>query len=104
MAFNPNPNKQAEKVIFGGKVKDYHPHLTFNNDISYHNTPQKDLDIILGNRLSLEEHLRLVFNKIIKTIGLSHKLLCLVSRSTLLTVYKTFVRPHLLPDNRICPI
>ena len=56
---------------------------------------QKHLGIILDNCLSFEEHLRLVFSKINRTIGLSCKLQCLIPRSALLTIYKTFVQPHL---------
>ena len=56
---------------------------------------QKHLSIILDNRLSYEEHLRLVFSKINRTIGLLRKLLCLIPRSALLTIYKTSVQPHL---------
>ena len=51
---------------------------------------------MLDNRLPFEEHLRLVFSKINKAIGLLRKLQCLISRYARLTVYKTFVRPH--PD------
>ena len=53
------------------------------------------LGIILDNRLSFEEHLRLVFSKINRTIGLLRKLQCLIPRSALLTIDRTFVRPHL---------
>ena len=96
MSFNLDPSKQALEVIFSGKVnKDTHPLLTINSNIVYQDTSQKDLGIILDNRLSLEEHLRLVFSKINRTIGLLRKLQCLNLRSALLTIYRTFVRPHL---------
>ena len=62
---------------------------------AYQATPQKHLVIILDNRLSFEEHLRLVFSKINGTAGLLRKLRCLIPRSTLLTICKTFVWPHL---------
>ena len=61
----------------------------------YQATSQKHLHIILDNRLSFEEHLRLVFNKISKPIGLLCKLQCVIPRSTLLTISKTFVRFYL---------
>ena len=60
MSFNQDSSKQAQEVIFSRKVnKDSHPTLTFNNNIVYQATPQKHLGIILDNRLSFEEHLRL---------------------------------------------
>ena len=96
MSFNPDPSKQAVEVIFSRKVsKTVTPPLTFNNSIVYQATSLKYLGIILANRLSFEELLRLVFSKINRTIGLLRKLQCLIPRSPLLTIYKTFVRPHL---------
>ena len=96
MSFNPDPSKQAQEVIFSRKVnKDSHLSLTFNNSIVYQVTSRKHLGIILDNRLSFEEHLRLVVSKTNRTIGLLCKLRCLIPRSTLLTLYKTFLWPHL---------
>ena len=96
MSFNPDPTKQAVEVIFSRKVnKDSHPTLTFNNSIVYQAMSQKHLGTLLDNRLSFQEHLRLVFSKINRTIGLLHKLQCLIPGSALLTIYKTFIRPHL---------
>ena len=42
-----------------------------------------------------EEHVRLVFSKINRNMGLLCQLECLIPRSALLTIYKTFFRPHL---------
>ena len=56
--------------------------------IVYQATSQKHLGVIL------EKHLRLIFSKINRTIGLLRKLQCLIPRSALLAIYKTFVRPH----------
>ena len=96
MRFNPDPTKQAVEVIFSRKVnKDSHPTLTFNNSIVYQAMSQKHLGTLLDNRLSFQEHLRLVFSKINRTIGLLHKLQCLIPGSALLTIYKTFIRRHL---------
>ena len=92
MSFNPDPSKEAQRVIFSRKVnKDSHPSLTFNNSIVYQVMSQKHLGIIHENRVSFEEHLRLVFSKTNRTIGLLCKLQCLIPRSTLLTLCKTFL-------------
>ena len=83
MSFNPGPSKQGQEVIFSRKVnKDFHPPLTFNNNIVYQTTSQEHVVIILDNRLSFEEYLRLVT---IVTIGLLRKLQCLIPRSALLS-------------------
>ena len=102
MSFNPDPSKQAQEDIFIRKVsKGSHPLLTFNSNIVCKATSQKHLGIIPDYRLSFEEHLRLVFSKVNITISLLCKLQCLVPRCALLTVCKTFVRPHLDYDGII---
>ena len=47
---------------------------------------------MLDNRLTFDEHLTNVSNKISKTVGLLRKLQNIL---TLLTIYKCFIRPHL---------
>ena len=42
-----------------------------------------------------DEHAKMVSLKINKTLGLLRKLHNLLPRSTLITIYKAFVRPHL---------
>ena len=61
----------------------------------YQGTSQRHLRMILDNRLSFEEHLKLVFNKINKTIGLLRSFQCVIPRSALLNIYTTLVRFHL---------
>ena len=91
MSFNPDRSIQAREVIF--RRKDSRPSFNFNESIVYQITSQKHLGIILENCLTFEEHLRLVFSKINRTIGLLCKLQCLIPRSALLTIYKTFFPP-----------
>ena len=50
---------------------------------------------MFDNHLSFEEHLRLVFIKINRIIGLLCKLQCLIPTSATLTTNKTFVSLHL---------
>ena len=87
MSFNPDPNKQAQKVIFSRKLKKVcHPLLRFNNNVSQA-SPQKHLELTLDNRLTFDEHLTNVSNKISKTIGLLRKLQNILPRPALLTIY-----------------
>ena len=58
----------------------------------YQATPWRHLRIVLDNRLSFEEHLRLVFNKINKTKGLLRKVQCVIPRSTLLIMHESILR------------
>ena len=65
-----------------------------NNSISEANS-QKQLSIVLDNRLSFEEHLKMILNNVDKTKGLLRKLHIILPGSALLTIYKDFFRPHL---------
>ena len=49
----------------------------------------------MDNRLTFDEHLTNVSNKISKTIGLLKTLQNILPRSALLTIYECFIRPHL---------
>ena len=96
MSFNPDPSKQAQEVIFSRKIKKLpHPSLVFNNNNVLQTSSQKHLGVTLDVKLTFDEHLNNVLNKVNKTIGLLRKLQNLLSRSTLITIYKAFVRPHL---------
>ena len=96
MSFKPNPSKQAQEVIFSCKIKKLpHPCLFFNNNNVLQAYSQKHLGVILDVKLTFDEHLNNVLNKVNKTIGLFRKLQNLLSRLTLITICKAFVRPHL---------
>ena len=56
---------------------------------------KKHLGLILDSQLSLEEHLKTIFTKVNKFIELIRKLRNLLSRPSLMTLYKSFIRPHL---------
>ena len=83
--FNPDRSKQTQEIIFSRKFKKAtHPPLLFNNN-----------NVILDVKLTFEEHLKNVFNKTNKTIGLLKKLSNLLPRQALVNIYKAFIRPHL---------
>ena len=65
-----------------------------NNNVSQVNS-QKHLGVILDVKLTFKEHLKNVFNKTNKTIGLLRKLPSLLPRQALVTNYKAFVRRYL---------
>ena len=46
-------------------------------------------------QINFQEHLQNILNKVNKTIGLLRKLQNILPREPLLTIYKSFVRPHL---------
>ena len=96
ISFNPEPNKQAQEVIFSRKLKKVcHLPLRFNNNNVSQASSQKHLWLTLDNKLTFDEHLINVSNEISKTIGLFWKWQNILPRPALLTIYKCFIRPHL---------
>ena len=92
MSFNPDSNKQAQEVIFSRKLnKPNHPLLNFNNTVVIQSTIHEHTVMILDTKLDFQDKL----SKIIKTIGLLRKLQKILTRPSLLTIYKSFIRPHL---------
>ena len=96
MLFNPYPNKQALEVHFSQKRdKENYPSLTFNGDKVQSIPCQKHLGLILDLKLDFNEHINNKISKCNKIIGVMKKLSSTLSRKTLLTIYKSFVRPNL---------
>ena len=96
MSFNPDPNKQAQEVIFSRKTKKInHPPQIFSKSTVSQTTSQRHLCVILDASLNFDEHLISDQSKTKKTIGLIRKLQNTLRRQALITIYEAFVRPHL---------
>ena len=67
----------------------------FNNIAVTQSTTRKHLGMILNVKLDFQGHLKNVYGKVNKTIGLLQKLNNTLPRLPLLTIYKSFIRPHL---------
>ena len=94
MSFSPDPSKQAQEVIFSRKInKVYHPPLLFNNSTVRQISAQKHLWIHLDEEL--KHHINEKISKANKCIGIIRKLNNILPCPALLTVYQSFVRPHL---------
>ena len=96
MSFNPDLSKQAQQVIFSRKLqKSTHSTLSFINNTVTQSVTQKHLGMLLNTKLDFQGHLKSILNKVNKTIGLLRKLHNTLPRLPLLTIYKSFIRPHL---------
>ena len=96
MSFNPDPNKQAAEVIFSHKLKPpTHPPISFNNCQVASVLSHKHLGMILDSKLNFDLHLTEKITKANKVIGLIRRLYKDLFRKSLLTIYKSNVRPHL---------
>ena len=51
--------------------------------------------MFLDSKLNFKEHMQNVLNKVSKTTGLLCKLQKILPRPSLITIYKSFIRPHL---------
>ena len=94
MSFNLDSSKKAQEVIFSRKNNNVlHPPLTFNNVDVGQIRSQKHLGMFLDFKLSFNEHLETVFAKVNRGIAILRKLQT-VFGEVLLTIYKSFIRPH----------
>ena len=89
MSFNPDPSKPAPEVIFSRKLKTVpHPSITFNNNPLSLCPAQKHLGLVLDSKLTFNKHVNRILSKVSKSIGLLRKFRPVLSRSSLLTIYK----------------
>ena len=81
--------KQAQIIIFSQKKNNaIHPSLYFNNT-----RVERKLVLFLDEKLLILEHIDEKIKKV--EVNLMRKLNLLLPRSSLLTYYKCFIRPHL---------
>ena len=96
MSLNPDPSKQAKEVFFSRKIKKPNdPELIFNNIPVNQTSYQKHLSMFLDNKLNFSKHLKYITNKVNKSSGILSKLQMTLLRQSLVTKYKSFIRPHL---------
>ena len=96
MSFNPDISKQCHEVIFSCKRSvSSHPPLTLNNIPAAQTNSQKHFGMQLDKKLNFEEHVKKVESKVNKTISIIWKLQNVPQRLVLLTIYKSFIKPHL---------
>ena len=96
MSFNADPTKMAQEVLFSRKKsKIIHPSLIFNGKDASSSESQKHLGLVLVSKLNFNMHLQGKFSIINNGIALLRKLRHSILRKLLLSIYKTFLRPHL---------
>ena len=96
MTFNSDLSKQTQEVTFSTKtVKISHSSITFNTVPDPRTTCQKHLGLYLGEKLSFYDHINAKISKANEGIGIIKRLSNTLPRSSLLTIYKSFIKPHL---------
>ena len=102
MTFNPDVLKQAQEVVFSRKgIRTNHATVYFNNDPVIRENIQKHLGLFLDSKLNFSGHINEKIKKVTKGINVIRKMNLSLPRSSLLTIYKSFVRPHLDYDDVI---
>ena len=81
-------------MIFSRKInKIDHPPLYFNQNLVKLSSTHKRLRMVLDTKLDFSLHLKNIQNKVNKAIGL-HKLHDNLRRTSLITIFKSFIRLH----------
>ena len=90
MNFNPDPNKQAQEVIFSRLInKTNHPPFFFNKNLVISCSSKKHLRMVLDTKLDFNLNL-----KNVQSINV-RKLQNILPRQSLIIICKSFIRPHL---------
>ena len=102
MLFNPDVTKQAQEEIFSHKSnKTDHPVVYFNEAPVAKASSQKHPGMHLDEKLNFNTHVKEKTAKANKGIGIIRKLSHLLPRESLITIYKSFVRPYIDPGDII---
>ena len=96
MAFNPDLSKQVQEIVFSPKThKISHPKVNFINSPIVQSTYQKHFGLYLDEKLNLSHHINEKISKGYRGIGVIKKLQNNLPRQSSLTIFKSFIRPHL---------
>ena len=96
MSFNPDPIKQAVKVLFSRKtLTTAHPKIYFNDIEVESVTEHKHLGLTLDAKLTFASHIEDKLKKAHPGLGIIKALSRYLSVTTLDQIYKMYIRPHL---------
>ena len=96
MSFNLDPSKPAVEVHFCRKINPVDtPPVYFNNLAVASCETHKNLVLLLDKRLTIDRHVEKMILRTNKGVGLITRFRRYLPRNSLLTIYKTLVRPHL---------
>ena len=89
MNFNPDPNRQAQEIIFSRKkTASLHPVVQFDNRPVKSTPIHKYLGNMLDSNLSYKHHIKFILKKVNKTVRLLRKFQLILSRYSLKQITK----------------
>ena len=96
MSFNLDPLKQTQEVLFSNKVtKTNHPNIICNGNTEQKSANQKRLGLILNEKLTFNDHITYNLTNVSKLTCSFRKLDHYMLLDSLITIYKSFIRPNL---------
>ena len=96
MFFNSDPKKIGHEVVFSGKNnEESHPSVFYDNIEVSRTDSQKHLGLVLDNKLTFKKRIKDRLNKTYFGVGKIKRLRDILPRDSLVTIYKSFIRPHL---------
>ena len=96
MVFNPDPSKPTQEVLFSRKKQvQVHPTISLNN-IQVEKAPyQRHLALVIKEKLNFEQNIDSAISKVNKGISIICRFRYRLPRKSLITTYKTFLRPRI---------
>ena len=96
MIFNPDILKQAQEIVFSPKASaSNHGIIYFKNVPVIRKNNEKHLGLFFDSKLNFFDHMNEKIKKATKGVNVIRKMNLLSSCSSLLTICKSFFRPHL---------
>ena len=103
MLFNPGPKTSAHEEIFSKKKnEETHPIVFYNNIEVFRTDSKKHMDLVLDDKLTFKKNIKDKLNKTYFGVGKIKRLCDILPRNSLVTIYKSFIRPHLDYGDVIC--
>ena len=95
-----NPKNKHKKLFFQGRdkrgSKEDHPPIYFNNISVTQTTVQTHIGMYLDEKLNYNTHIKEKHSKVYEGIELLRNLSNKLPRQALVTIYKAFMKPHLV--------
>ena len=96
MIFNPDSSKQANEIVFFRKANAVNHGTDYFNSVPVISQNfQKHLGFFLDSKLNFFDHINETIKKATKGVNVIRKRNLFLPRFSLLTIYKSSVRPHL---------
>ena len=95
MSFNPDPSNKLRKCCFLIKLLRQIIQILFNGSTVQKSANPKHLGLILDKKQTFNDHITSKFTTVNKLTSTLRKICHYIPRESLVTIYKSFIKPHL---------